>query len=95
MSETFERTHTITRDGVEVEVTVEIAVDSWGSAPVTSGPPEFCDPGDGLECSVNKAWRTDTGEPVALTDDERERFEIAFAEDPPEADYPDYDDFDR
>lgn len=93
MPEKFDCTYT--RDDGATEVTVELVVDDWGSAPSgLSGPPENYDPGSGMEVYINKAWNEETGEPVELTDAERSRMEEAFCADPPEADYPDYDDRD-
>lgn len=90
MPETFFR-HYNRDDEAETEILVEIQVDGWGSAPSgLFGPPEDYDPGDGMEFSILKAWlksdedKFDAPE-ITLTDAERERIEIAFAEDPPEA----------
>ncbi len=89
MSESFFRFAT-RDDGTEIQV--EIEVESWGSPAQTYGPPEDCDPGEGVECFVKNAWLLDVSgdcgaESVDLTSAERERIEIAFCEDPPEQDY--------
>lgn len=98
MGETF--TRPFLRDDKETEVEVEIEVSSWGSAPMTSGPPEACHDGDPMECEVIGAWLVEytlanvafRGAPVILTAEEYERAEREFCEDPPEPDYPeDYD----
>jgi hypothetical protein len=95
--------HTAMRDDLETEIIVEITVNSWGTSPQTSGPPEICDPGDPMEVEVGDAWllsefeKTDLDPPkITLTDAERERIEAEFCEDPPEQDngYDD-DDYDR
>ena len=99
MGSTFFRT--AIRDDRETEITVEVEVHSWGSAPQTYGPPESCDPGEPMEIEIINCWLLegdDEPQPfkpviVALTDLERQRIEGEFCEDPPEADYPDYDDW--
>ena len=89
MAETFFRTYT--RDD-DTEVTVEIAVNSWGCAAQTYGPAESCFDAEPMEVEITDAWIETGAEDapkVTLTDAERQRFEQAFCEDPPEAD--DYD----
>lgn len=86
MAETFFR-YATRDDGTEVQI--EIEVESWGCAST------YWDPGEGVQCFVKSAWLQDDGgeqgAKVELTDAECERIEIAFSEDPPEQDYPDYD----
>lgn len=82
-----------TRDDGVTEVTVDIEVTTRGEAQSRDHP------GCGPECEVVNAWLTsDEDNPnapkVELTDAERERFEIAFLEDPPEEDYGDDIDWD-
>ncbi len=94
MAETFFRT--AIRDDGETEVTVEIAVNSWGSPAQTYGPPESCDPGEGMEVEIIDCWLTADDHKadaprVELTDAERDRIELEFLENPPEDDGPDYD----
>lgn len=83
--QTYTRTFVDKDSGVETEV--EFEVDSWGSAPQTWGPPESCDPGEGMEAHIVRA--TVDGAEVKLTDEQAERYETAFLEDPPEVDYAD------
>lgn len=93
---TYFRDHT--RDDGETEIVVEISVSSWGCAAQTYGPAENCYPAEGLECEIVKAWlKADEDKAdaptITLTDAERERIEIDFAENPPEDDgYDGYDD---
>lgn len=93
---TYFRDHV--RDDGETEIVVEISVSNWGCAAQTYGPAENCYPAEGLECEILKAWlkadedKADAPE-ITLTDAERERIEIDFAENPPEDDgYDGYDD---
>lgn len=90
MADRYDRPY-LRKDGTEVMV--EIEVDSWGSEPVTSGPPEACDPGDPMEVHVERAWLEPHGTPVDLTDEEKQEAEGAFCSDPPEADYGPDDDW--
>lgn len=92
MTETF--FHHGLRDDGETEVTVEIAVHSWGCAAQTYGPPERCYPAESMEVEIIDAWLTADGDKpdaprIALTETERERIELHFMENPPEADYGD------
>lgn len=85
MTERFTRTHL--RDDKETEVEVEIVVEGWGSSGSYWEPPE------GMEIYLDKANLLD-GTAVTLTEAEVERIELDFHENPPEQDYPDYDDYD-
>ena len=94
MGSTFFRT--AIRDDRETEITVEVEVHSWGSAPQTYGPPESCYPGDPMEVDIVDAWLLEDAQPrpsilASLTDAERERIETEFCENPPEDDYDDRD----
>lgn len=90
-----------TRDDGETEVTVEIEVITWGSPAQTYGPPESCDPGEGMEVEIVDCWTMVNDDVsvrtmrVELTEAERDRIELEFLENPPEADDgPDYDERD-
>lgn len=95
MAESFFRN--ATRDDGETEVTVEIEVITWGSPAQTYGPPESCDPGEGMEVEIIDCWlladdHKKDAPRVELTEAERDRIELEFLENPPEADDgPDYD----
>lgn len=92
MSEQFTRVYT--RDDGETEVTVDFNVTSWGS-PAHMGSLTYAgDPGDPMEVEIDACTlASDSQTKVVLTDAERERFEMAFLEDPPEDDGGDpYDD---
>ena len=92
MAQTF--FHNAVRDDRETEVVVEIAVRSWGCSAQTYGPAENCYPAEPMETEIVDCWLVaDENKPdpprIQLTDAERERIELDFAENPPEPDYGD------
>jgi hypothetical protein len=92
VSQTFSRP-AVRDDGV-TEIEVDITVNSWGSPAQTFGPPESCDPGEGMEVEITDCWlAVDSSRPdapkVTLTEAERDRIELDFMENPPEPDYGD------
>lgn len=62
------------------EVTVEYEVASWGS------PGSYWEPPEGIQVELGKAYDTDTGAPITLTDAEAQAAEEAIYADPPEPD---------
>lgn len=97
MAESFFRT--AVRDDGETEIEVEIEVSSWGCAAHMGSMSYAGHPAEGPECEIVDAWlladanTADAPSILAdLTDGERERIELDFLENPPEPDYPDYDD---
>lgn len=93
MSESFFRTGL--RDDGETEVEFEVAVNSWGCAAQTYGPPENCYPAEGMEVEIIDAWLLADADKadaprITLTDAEHQRLCDEFCENPPEQDYPDY-----
>lgn len=74
-----------------LEPEVSFNVDSYGSAPVTSGPPEAFDAGDPPEISINGIWLGEVFILAAdLTQPEYEYIERVILEDMPEPE-DDYD----
>lgn len=82
MTDTFTRTHTRNDDETEIEVT--FVVEDWGYAGSYWSPPEA------MEAYLDSSTLLD-GTPVKLTDAEIARMELDFHENPPEQDYPEYD----
>ena len=72
-------TTTIERDGEELNIEVDAEV-TPARAGCFSGPPEFCYPDEPAECEIVSVIRTDNGEAVELTDEERERVRDEIAE---------------
>jgi len=94
MSATF--FHTAIRDDGETEFCAEIAVHSWGCSAQTYGAPENCYPAEGMEAEVIDAWLVSDehladAPRITLTASEDERVLTSFAENPPEDDYPEWD----
>lgn len=94
MARTFFTTAVL--DDRETEVEVEIAVHTWG-CPAHMGSMSYAGhPAEGPEVEIIDAWLlADAGNAKTpnildkLTDAERERIELEFMENPPEADYDD------
>lgn len=82
---TFSRFHTLTRDGEEIEVEAVIQVLSWGH------PGGYWSPPEGMETDLLSVRRlTDdgaSGPDITLTQEESEKIETEFHENPPEDDY--------
>lgn len=95
MSQTYFRDHV--RDDGETEIQVEISVSSWGCSAHMGSMSYAGHPAEPPECEIVGAWlKADENKADAprleLTDQERERIELHFLENPPEPDYPeDYD----
>lgn len=85
-------THTFTRDDGVTEVAVEFSV-TGGSPANTSGPPEFCDPGEPPEVEVESVTCLVDGSDLTLTDAETQRAINEAHENLPEDDGPDPDDW--
>lgn len=85
-------TRTFTRDNGETEVAVEYSM-TGGSPAVTSGPPEFCDPGEAPEVEIESVTCLVDGADLVLTDAEAARAINEAYADLPEDDGPDPDDW--
>jgi hypothetical protein len=102
VSASFFGAWTIERGSETYEIEFEYSVGSWGCAAQTYGPPENCYPAEGMEIELGEAWMAAPAWaigkylhdviPFALTDAERWRIQEWLCENPPEADYPEWDD---
>lgn len=98
MSRWQERTFVVQRDGGDVTLDVSFSFVA-GSAPITSGPPEHCDPGSGPDVDILDVTVVESDDPAftagtrfRLTPEEEQRFFDDVTQDPPEEDGPDPDD---
>lgn len=82
----------------ETDDVVEVEFSYSGGCAAHMGSMNYAGhPAEGPEIEVLKAWRElpdGSSEEVVLTDQERERCEIAIAENWEDDDYDDYDDYD-
>lgn len=91
MAQTFFRTAVL--DDKETEIEVEIAVHSWGCSAHMGSMSYAGHPAEGPEVEIIDAWLLEEAHLpnpprilASLTDEERQRIEEEFCENPPEPD---------